>query len=164
MLIGKHLIAGEWVASTETFENYPVAGAADRFAKGEPDHVDEAVKGAEAAFRSYAALPRANRASFLRTICKEIDGRGDQITKIAMKETGLPEARLLGERARTTGQLRLFADHIETGAYLDRRHDPALPDREVAPRPRFAVDTTSYRTCGGFRSFEFSPRIFSCWR
>lgn len=135
MLIGKHLIAGEWIGNAETFENSPIAGAADEFAKGEPDHVDKAVKRAEAAFQSYAALPRAKRAVFLRTIAEEIDERGEQITMIAMKETGLPEARLNGERARTTGQLRLFADHIELGDYLDRRHDPAIPDREVAPRP-----------------------------
>jgi NADP-dependent aldehyde dehydrogenase len=42
---------------------------------------------------------------------------------------------LQGERGRTTGQLRLFADHIEAGAYLDRRHDEALPDRQPLPRP-----------------------------
>ncbi|MGB3247267.1 MAG: aldehyde dehydrogenase (NADP(+)), partial [Sulfitobacter sp.] len=46
-----------------------------------------------------------------------------------------PEARLQGERGRTTGQLRLFADHITKGDYLDRRHDAALPDRQPIPRP-----------------------------
>ncbi|TNF60936.1 MAG: aldehyde dehydrogenase (NADP(+)), partial [Rhodobacteraceae bacterium] len=44
-------------------------------------------------------------------------------------------ARLEGERGRTTGQLRLFASHIRKGDYLDRRHDPALPDRQPLPRP-----------------------------
>jgi len=51
------------------------------------------------------------------------------------KETGLPEARLIGERGRTTGQLNMFADHIESGDYLDRRRDEALPDRAPLPRP-----------------------------
>jgi NADP-dependent aldehyde dehydrogenase len=43
------------------------------------------------------------------------------------------------ERGRTTGQLRLFADHIEAGAHLDLRHDPALPDRQPLPRPDLRV-------------------------
>ena len=46
----------------------------------------------------------------------------------------MPEARLEGERGRTTGQLRLFAAHIRAGNYLDRRHDPALPARVPLPR------------------------------
>ena len=66
---------------------------------------------------------------------EEIDARGDEITQIGTQESGLPEARLIGERGRTTGQLRLFADHIEKGDYLDRRHDEALPDRQPLPRP-----------------------------
>lgn len=41
----------------------------------------------------------------------------------------MPEARLQGERGRSTGQLRFFASHILAGDYLDRRHDEALPER-----------------------------------
>lgn len=134
-MIGKHLIAGEWIGHAETFANMPVEGTADHFAVGTPDHVDLAVRAAEAAFASYAALPRAARAAFLRTIADEIDARGAAITAIGTKETGLPAARLEGERGRTTGQLRLFAEHIEAGDYLDRRQDVALPDRTPLPRP-----------------------------
>ena len=61
--------------------------------------------------------------------------RADAITEISSPESGLPEARIQGERGRTTDQLRLFADHIEAGDYLDRRHDGALPDRTPLPRP-----------------------------
>ncbi len=39
----------------------------------------------------------------------------DAITEIGIQETGLPEARLQGERGRTVGQLRLFASHILKG-------------------------------------------------
>ncbi len=74
----------------------------------------------------------------LRAIADEIEARGDAITAIGWQETGLPAARLEGERGRTTGQLRLFASHIEKGEYLDRRLDPALPDRQPAPRPKSA--------------------------
>ena len=64
---------------------------------------------------------------------------GGEITAIATSETGLPAARLDGERGRTTAQLRLFAAHILKGDYLDRRFDPALPDRKPLPRPELRM-------------------------
>ena len=82
------------------------------------------------------ATPRARRrAKFLEAIADEIEARGAEITEIGTSETGLPAARLEGERGRTTGQLRLFASHVRDGACLDRRHDAALPDRGPLPRP-----------------------------
>ncbi|UWR13426.1 aldehyde dehydrogenase (NADP(+)) [Sulfitobacter mediterraneus] len=135
MLTGKHLIAGQWVGGDATFGNEPVSGAPDSFAVGTVALVDQAAKAAEEAFWSYGYSTSATRAKFLREIAKEIDGRGDDLTTMGVKETGLHEARLNGERGRTTGQLNLFADHLEAGAYLDRRHDEALPDRAPLPRP-----------------------------
>jgi NADP-dependent aldehyde dehydrogenase len=74
------------------------------------------------------------KSAFLNKIAEEIDARGDEITTVGSVETGLPEARLTGERGRTVGQLRLFATHIENGDYLDLRRDGALPDRTPLPR------------------------------
>ncbi len=135
MLTGHHLIAGQWVAGETTFQSSPATGAALTFATGTPAHVDAACRAAEAAFPTYSALSRAARADFLDRIAEEIEVRGAEITAIGTSETGLPAARLEGERGRTTLQLRLFASHIRDGAYLDRRHDPAQPDRKPAPRP-----------------------------
>lgn len=132
---GKHLIAGAWVASTDTFASSPATGPSHTFSKGTPALVDQAVKAAEEAFETYAYSSREERAAFLDAIAEEIDARGDAITEIGSQETGLPEARLIGERGRTVGQLRLFAAHIRKGDYLDRRHDEALPDRKPLPRP-----------------------------
>jgi NADP-dependent aldehyde dehydrogenase len=105
------------------------------FANGTVELVDRAAKAAEEAFWSYGYSSAETRAQFLREIAKQIDLRGDDITAMGTKETGLPAVRLEGERGRTTGQLKLFADHIEKGDYLDRRHDEALPDRQPLPRP-----------------------------
>ena len=132
---GKHLIAGEWVGSDLTFENEPAQGPADRFSMGTVDLVDRAARAAEDAFWSYGYSARAERAAFLNAIADEIEARAAEITEIGCRETGLPEARLNGERGRTTGQLRLFAQTILDGDYLDRRHDPALPERQPLPRP-----------------------------
>jgi NADP-dependent aldehyde dehydrogenase len=46
-----------------------------------------------------------------------------------MDETGLPEARLTGERGRTVGQLKLFASYIREGSWVDARIDKADPTR-----------------------------------
>jgi NADP-dependent aldehyde dehydrogenase len=139
MLTGKHLIFGQWVGGDTTFTNEPVSGTPDSFATGTPEMVNRAALAAEEAFWSYGYSTRAERATFLRSIADEIDARGDAITAMGCKETGLPEARLIGERGRTTGQLKLFADHIEMGDYLDRRHDSALPDRAPLPRPEIRL-------------------------
>ncbi len=132
---GRHLIAGAWVAGETTFRSEPATGEAFAFSVGTPAHVDRAAEAAEAAYWTYAYTPRAERAAFLYRIADEIEARAEAITEIGVSETGLPPARLEGERGRTVGQLRLFADHISQGDYLDRRHDAALPDRQPLPRP-----------------------------
>ncbi|WP_281968452.1 aldehyde dehydrogenase (NADP(+)) [Roseovarius nanhaiticus] len=132
---GKHLIAGERIAGETTFASTPAHGPAHDYAVGTPDLVNRAVEAAETAFAAYAATSRAARAEFLDAIADEIDARGPEITEIGTQETGLPEVRLEGERGRTVGQMRLFADHIRGGDYLDIRHDAAMPDRAPAPRP-----------------------------
>ena len=135
MLTGHHLIAGQWTPGLDSFQSSPATGAARSFAVGTPAHVDAAVRAAEAAFPTFRATGRAARAAFLIRIADEIEARGAEITEIGTSETGLPAARLEGERGRTTGQLRLFAAHILQDGWLDRRHDTALPDRLPAPRP-----------------------------
>lgn len=136
---GKHLVAGTWLDGAGTFESAPAHGPAHVFAVGSVDLVNRACEAAEDAFWSYAYSSRAARATFLRAIADEIEARAEAITEIGAQETGLPEARLQGERGRTTGQLRLFADHIEKGDYLDRRVDAALPERQPAPRPEIRL-------------------------
>ncbi len=135
MLTGKHLIAGDWVGHAETFASSSAHGPSHDFAVGTPPDVDAACRAAEAAFPAYASKTRAERAAFLTRIADEIDARGAEITEIGTQETGLPAARLEGERGRTTMQLRLFATHTLQDGWLDRRHDAGLPDRQPAPRP-----------------------------
>lgn len=132
---GKHLIAGEWVGSDAQFQSEPAHGPAHQFSVGTVGLVDRAAQAAEEAFWSFGYSSRETRAAFLETIADEIEARAEAITEIGCQETGLPEARLNGERGRTTGQLKLFAAHIRAGDCLDRRHDAALPDRAPLPRP-----------------------------
>lgn len=160
MLKGKHLVAGEWLAGNATFQSEPAHGEAHSFAVGTPELVDRAAKAAEEAFWTYGYSSRAERAAFLNSIAEEIDRLGDEITKIGAQETGLPEARLIGERGRTTGQLRLFASHIAKGDYLDRRRDEPLPDRQPAPRPEIRLMQRPIGPVGVFGASNF-PLAFS---
>ncbi|EAU43052.1 putative semialdehyde dehydrogenase protein [Fulvimarina pelagi HTCC2506] len=138
-LTGKHLIAGEWVGADQTFKSQPLSAEPRTFSAGTPDLVDRAAEAAEDAFWTYAYSSRETRAAFLEAIAEEIEKRGDAITEIGTEESGLPAGRLQGERGRTTGQLKLFAKHIREGAYLDRRTDPAMPDRPAGPRPELKM-------------------------
>jgi alpha-ketoglutaric semialdehyde dehydrogenase len=95
--------------------------------------VDQACNPAEDAFPIYVEFARIKRADLLEHIALEIDQRGADIMAIASAETGLLHAQLEDDRSPTRGRLRLFAGHIRAGAYLDRRHEAALPARKPAP-------------------------------
>ena len=105
------------------------------FAVHGPAEVDAACAAAAAAFDTYRATSREERAAFLEAIASEILAIGDDLIEAAMSESGLPRARLEGERGRTVGQLRLFADVVRKGAWQQLRIDPAMPDRQPLPRP-----------------------------
>ena len=96
---------------------------------------EQAVELAGQAAPLYSALSGKERAAFLRRIADAIDAIVQPLTERAHLETALPIARLQGETARTTGQLRLFASVVRAGEWLDLRVDPALPERQPLPRP-----------------------------
>jgi alpha-ketoglutaric semialdehyde dehydrogenase len=97
--------------------------------------VNEALNESHLAFLSYKNFPGKKKAEFLRAIAGEIEALGNVLVQTAMKETNLPEARIVNERGRTTGHCRLFADLVEEGSWVEARIDTALPDRMPAPKP-----------------------------
>ncbi|OAJ53094.1 2,5-dioxovalerate dehydrogenase [Paraburkholderia ginsengiterrae] len=92
--------------------------------------VDAACELADEAFDLYRALPTEKRAQFLDDCAARIEALGDSLIDRAMAESGLPRARLEGERARTANQLRMFAALVRSGDALDARIEPALPERQ----------------------------------
>ncbi|KOT75040.1 hypothetical protein ADK48_30540, partial [Streptomyces rimosus subsp. rimosus] len=94
--------------------------------------VDAAVRAAHDARGALA--DRTVRAALLRRAADRLDGAGERIVEAADAETALGPARLTGELARTTYQLRAFADLVEEGAFLDVRIDHADPAL-TPPRP-----------------------------
>ncbi|MEY3955907.1 MAG: Aldehyde dehydrogenase, partial [Bacteroidota bacterium] len=90
--------------------------------------IDAAIAAAKAAFPIYRRISDAERAEFLQAISREILAIGDDLIQTACEESHLPEARITGERGRTTGQIQAFADFISNPAWKKEIHDPAQPD------------------------------------
>jgi len=98
--------------------------------------VAAAVQAAEKAYPAFRATTSEQRAAFLEAIADELDALGDDFLATISRETALPAApRLAGERARTSGQMRLFAKVLRRGDFYGARIDPALPERKPMPRP-----------------------------
>lgn len=105
---------------------YQVSGLAD---------VEAACAAAAAALDPYRAIDPSRRATFLDAIGDEIMALGDALIERASLESRLPIARLTGERGRTVGQLKMFAEIVRSGAADRIAHDAALPYRQPLPRP-----------------------------
>ena len=138
-LHGKQLIGAETSSdgnatftATDPRTATPLAGT---FHEATADEVHRAMSLAWAAHRAYEGAGRERRAAFLERIATEIEGLGDALLERASAETGLPLARLTGERGRTCGQLRMFAGVVRDGSYLDCRIEHADPDRKPLPKP-----------------------------
>lgn len=137
MLTGKNLVAGDWREGANTFKAIDAASGEPiepAFAEASDEDIADACVAAAEAQAVFGALPLAQRAAFLRLAAEKIDALGDTLTQRAMAESGLPEARLNGERGRTVGQLRLFADEVENGAWQALRIDHADGSR-TPPKP-----------------------------
>ena len=131
---GKNIIACEAVSGDGERFGSRLAGA--QFEEATAAQVDRAAEAAEAAFDAYRRVPAAERALFLERIGAEIEALGDELLATANQETSLPIAeRLAGERGRTVNQLRMFAELIREGSWVEARIDRALPDRKPVPKP-----------------------------
>ncbi len=97
--------------------------------------IERAVEASEAAFRIYSRTSSSQRAHFLRAIADELVALGAELIERAHLETALPIGRLEGERARTVGQLRLFAELLDEGSWVDARIDRGDSSRAPLPRP-----------------------------
>ncbi len=122
--------------------------------------VIRACQQAEAASAVFRNSPCEVRAALLEAIADQIIALGDPLLERAAIETGLPLARLTGERGRTVGQLRLFAAELRDGSWLDLRIDPALPDRLPVPRPDLRLRKIAVGPVAVFGASNF-PLAFS---
>ncbi|MBN7794415.1 aldehyde dehydrogenase (NADP(+)) [Microbacterium esteraromaticum] len=97
--------------------------------------IEQVAAAAAAAARPFARTTLRERGGALVVVADALDAAGPELIAIAMRETGLAQARLTGELRRTSWQLRLFAETVVDGGYLDVRIDEADPDYVIGPRP-----------------------------
>lgn len=99
------------------------------------EEVDAAVHLAAEAFPIYRRAPGKQRGLLLRNIAENIESIGDDLVTRATQETALPAPRIRNELARTCNQLRLFAELVEEGSWVDARIDRGDPTRAPLPKP-----------------------------
>lgn len=140
----------------------PVKGLviAGEFWEATIEEVAHACQLASRAYSVFSNLDGATRADFLENIAAEILDLEDVLIHRAMAETALPEARLKGERGRTVNQLRLFAQLIREGSWVNAIIDPALPDRQPLPRADIRQMQIALGPVGIFGASNF-PLAFS---
>jgi len=136
-LTGKHLINGQWVnTATDTFSSAnPSTDSNNPWTFFDATDADaaSAVESAHVAFRQYRRTSASQRAELLQAIATEIENLGEQLVHAAMSETALPQMRIEGERGRTCGQLRAFANNLLNPinpVFIDH----AQPERQPLPK------------------------------
>jgi 2,5-dioxopentanoate dehydrogenase len=161
---GDMLIGATPVRGSEALIHAVDPATGERLEPGFPGatlaEVDRACALAWAAFPAYRETSLEARATFLETIADEIVSLGDALIERVMAESGLPRPRLEGERGRTCGQLRLFAQVVRDGTFLDARIDPAMPDRTPLPRVDLRLRNIALGPVAVFGASNF-PLAFS---
>ncbi|MCZ2839331.1 aldehyde dehydrogenase (NADP(+)) [Modestobacter sp. VKM Ac-2985] len=79
-------------------------------------------------------LGRDGRAALLRALADALEARREDVVAVADRETALGTTRLNGELTRTAYQLRLFAEVLAEGSYLEATIDHP-GDTPMGPRP-----------------------------
>ncbi len=97
--------------------------------------VEEVMHQAKKAFDVYKKKSGKEKADFLGRIADSIESQRAGLVPVAMEESHLPEARLQGELSRTTNQLRLFAELLREGSWVEASIDRGMPERKPLPRP-----------------------------
>ncbi|MGB6679266.1 MAG: aldehyde dehydrogenase family protein, partial [Terriglobales bacterium] len=105
------------------------------FSAASPNEVNRAVSLAHQAFANYYRVSARDQGAFLRTIAANIESIAEELVERAEVETALPKPRLQGETVRTCAQLRMFAQVVEEGSWVQARIDRADPNRRPAPKP-----------------------------
>jgi len=101
--------------------------------------LDEKARLAGEAFQFLKATTVAERAKFMHAVADRIEGLGQELLDTANAETALPLARLTGEKARTVGQWRKYADAVALGIYTEARIDRANPEAGKSDIRKFSV-------------------------
>lgn len=149
--------------SNETIQAYNPATGEElpgKFHLATDTEINEVMTKAQEAFETYKRFSGDKKAEFLEAIADEILALGDTLVKRACLETALPEARIIGERGRTMNQLKLFAQVLREGSWVEAVIDVAQPDREPLAKPDLRKISTPVGPVVVFSASNF-PLAFS---
>lgn len=138
-LCGRHLIGGKWTAScADSFDAINPStggGLPTSFFEATNAEVDAALDAATAASAKVAERDPRWPMDLLEAIAAQIEALGEELLERGEQETALPRPRLTGERARTCGQLRMFAGIVREGSWVEAVIDTADPNRQPLAKP-----------------------------
>ena len=97
--------------------------------------LDRLIGAAADAARVLVGSGPSDRANWLDLVASRLDAATDDLVPLAARETHLGVDRLQGELKRTTFQLRLFAEILRDGSFLQVTIDHANPTWPMGPRP-----------------------------
>ena len=139
MITGKNHIGNQLSAEgSKTFKTFdPISNIENSSIHYEASQkeINEAVCLASDAFKEFRTISGERKAAFLNAIADEILALDDELIQTYCSETGLPAGRAKGERGRTIGQLRNFANLVAEGSWVEASIDTADPERTPAPKP-----------------------------
>ncbi len=139
MITGKNYLGNQLSnKGTKTYKTFnPLLNVENEviYYEATSEEIDQAVSLASQAFSEFRITSGVKKAVFLNAIADEILLLDDELVQTYCSETGLPEGRAKGERGRTIGQLRAFAELVQEGSWVEATIDTAIPDRTPIPKP-----------------------------
>ncbi|MDE2447687.1 MAG: aldehyde dehydrogenase (NADP(+)) [Gammaproteobacteria bacterium] len=163
MIDGRLMVGYQQIRTDGTFRGINAATGESLlppFSVATAREVERACLLADRAAAAFGQGDRFGRARFLEAIARHIEALGDALLERAALETGLPLARLTGERARTLTQLRLFAHETREGSWMGVRIDSALPERQPLARSDLRMHKVPVGPVAVFGASNF-PLAFS---
>jgi len=163
-LTGKNIIGNQLSRDNDTtfYGENPATGQRlePAFYEASQKEINEAIEKASKAFQQYRNKTGREKADFLEAIAEEITALDTELISRASQESGLPDARLTGERGRTVGQLKLFAQLLRDGSWVDARIDNAEPERKPLSKTDIRSMQKALGPVGVFGASNF-PLAFS---
>jgi NADP-dependent aldehyde dehydrogenase len=106
------------------------------FIEATSEEIERTMDLAHTAYRPFSRLSPLKRAAFLNVIAAKLEAHRTHLIQTYCSESGLSAQRAELELARTTYQLRSFADLISEENWEVRHHEEAQPHRTPNPKPQ----------------------------
>lgn len=139
MITGKNYIGTTLSAeNTKTYKTFnPIKNIPNDtiFFEATSKEIENAVSLADNAYETYSTVSGVKKAEFLNAIADEILALDADLIQMYTLESSLPESRAIGERTRTVAQLRMFANLVANGSWVEATIETGIPDRKPNAKP-----------------------------